>query len=224
MKKIIFLTLLFVSSIMFSQVTVQPGLRGGVNISEISGIKGERKTDFYLGVILSLNLGRFYTLQPEIAYSNQGGKNIHKQETFFDKTSNATGYKTTYKNYDLEYLSLGLTNKFFVTPTRDFHLLIAPSIDLVLDKNSGYNMGTGGYYVEDNTVSEVDLAMTLGMGYEFPFGLGVDARYKLGVVDVLGGIFSSLGTKNRVFQLGLTYNFFSKKGKKKNKKNNIEED
>lgn len=212
MKKVIILVLLFTTTIMFSQVTVQPGLRGGATISEISGIKGEPKTDFYFGAMLSVNLSKLYTLQPEITYINQGGKNIYKQEIVSNGTS--YGYKDTYKDYDLEYLSFGLANKFFVTQNRDFHLLAAPSFAIIIDKNSDYILGSNGYYYEKNdNITDIDLEMALGMGYEFPFGLGIETRYKLGVVDVLGGVFSSMNTKNRVIQIGLTYNFLSKKRK-----------
>lgn len=216
MKKLSILLILLLSVIMYSQTKVlQPTLRAGVNISEINGVKGEKKTDFYLGAALALNLSKFYTLQPELTYSNQGGSNIVKRERNYNGQTGEYEYTETIKDVDLEYLSISIANKFYVTPKRDFNLLIAPSFDiLVANKSHEPENNNGGYqyYNHYDNISDVDLTMTVGAGYDFPFGLGIDARYKLGVINVLDTnfLFSSDGSsKNRVIQVGLNYKFNS---------------
>lgn len=191
-------------------MTVQPVLRGGMNTSEINGIKGDNKTDFYLGASLALNLSRFYTLQPEITFSNQGGENIYKLEKVYNSATGKYDYIGTYKNFDLQYLSIGVANKFYVTPRRDFHLLVAPSLDILLDDGfDNSRISSDGYYYDnynDNDITGFDLAFAFGAGYEFPFGLGVEARYKVGIIDILD-FFSDGNSKNNVVQLGLNYKF-----------------
>lgn len=211
MRKYLIVSLLLVSAMLSSQVTIQPGIRGGANFSKINGVKSDGKTDFYLGASISLNLSKFYTLQPEVTYTRQGGENIYKRENTYNPDTGQYEYVETYKDFDLAYLSVGVVNKFYVTPGRDFHLLIAPSFDILVEENNEYNLGSAGYYVENDDVTDIDLTATLGAGYDFPFGLGIEARYKMGVVNVIDGAFSSASTRNRVFQVGVNYKFFSKK-------------
>jgi hypothetical protein len=53
--------------------------------------------------------------------------------------------------------------------------------------------------------SSVDFSWAFGAGYLFPCGLGVDARYNLGINDIDES--SIYETRNRVFQAGLFYQF-----------------
>ncbi|MEZ0130174.1 hypothetical protein AB9T88_10605 [Flavobacterium sp. LBUM151] len=57
-----------------AQVTFRPGIQAGINISKITDSGLDSKTDFYIGAFGALKLSKFYTLQPEITYSKQGGK------------------------------------------------------------------------------------------------------------------------------------------------------
>ncbi len=43
MKKYLIILLLLVSTVTFSQTRFQPGLKGGLNISEVRGISGDKK-------------------------------------------------------------------------------------------------------------------------------------------------------------------------------------
>lgn len=210
MRKCLIVSLLLISAMSISQVTLQPGLKGGVNVSKINGIKSDGKTDFYLGGILSLNLSKFYTLQPELVYTRQGGENIYKREQIYNPTINQYEDVDFYEDINLAYLSISITNKFYITPKTNFYLLIAPSLDILVDNNIDYEWG-GGYYIANNEIIPIDMTASLGAGYEFPFGLGFEARYKIGMINVLDSIFSDVNTKNRVFQVGLTYSFFSGK-------------
>ncbi len=209
MKKSLVIGLLFVSVAIFSQ-KVQPGIRIGTNLSKIYGIKGDVKPGLYVGGILSLNLGRIYTLQPEFGYSNQGGDKIYKREKI-----NGV-YKYCYKDLDLKYVSLALTNKFYLTPYRNFNISLTPGIDiLVADNFEGKEKISESGFIYTNNVSEnitgADLSMAFGLGYEHWSGLGIEVRYKIGIVDVFYDYNVRGSAENRVFQIGLTYKFFNKK-------------
>ncbi len=218
MKKYLTISLLLISSITFSQTRLQPGLKGGVNVSEIRGISGDKKTDFYVGAFLALNLGRFYTLQPEISYSNQGGKNIYRLTKVYDNDKQIYTDIATYDDLELEYLSLGIANKFYVTPGRNLHFIVATSFDGIIGDNIKTSVvAENGYRYDDyddNDITDVDLTLAFGLGYEFSFGLGFEARFKQGIVDVLDDnfiFFSDGSSKNRVFKVGITYKFFNNK-------------
>jgi hypothetical protein len=54
-------------------------------------------------------------------------------------------------------------------------------------------------------LSAVDFSWSFGAGYLFPSGLGIDARYNHGISNISDD--ESFEAKNRVFQIGLFYQF-----------------
>src|SRR5690606_30482963 len=180
---------------LFAQKKVSPGIRAGVNVATLSNINADFKTDFYAGGILSLHLGQRYTLQPELTYTRQGANNV----TFVD---DETGEPTGQENVSIQYLSLGVINKFYFV--EGFHGLIGPSLDMKIGKNFPR------IDFDDDDYGGVDLGISLGLGYTLPIGLTVEGRFKTGMLDAFNndyflGMFDDPDeiSLNRVFQLGL---------------------
>jgi len=191
MKKVLLLSLfLTFSSITLAQVTFKPGARVGANLASISKTDDNSRVDFYAGIFGKLKLGKLYALQPEITYTKQGSENI-----------------------ELDYLSIALINKFYLLKDKmPIYALIGPSFDVNLhgDTGSYSNNYSSGY--STGVTFEADLSFQAGVGYDFPFGLGVEARYKQGTIDVIGDDAIFEGQLNSVIQLGVSYKFsFSKK-------------
>lgn len=195
MKKIIlFIVILALSFSGFSQSKASFGFRGGANIANLSNSNLDNKTGFYFAAILPIKISSLYTLQPELGYSNQGG---------ISKT-------TTDQNVDIHYISLTAANKFFVQNS-GFHFIIAPGFDFDTDDTF---IGLSNRS-EGNNITFIDVTIGLGIGYDFNNGLGIEARYKRGVVDVFSDFFNSLDSEqyekenqfNTVFQLGIFYKF-----------------
>ncbi len=171
-----------------AQVTFKPGLRGGLNFAHFT--KGDyynngsytnqfsSKTDFYVGFYGALHLSKFYTLQPEFDYSNQGST---------INSNGATG------KLNASYLSVAVINKF--TFNDKFNILLGPAIDFIVDKN----------FPVDN---DVDLTFQLGAGYEITKNFGLEARIKKGLIPAYynTGNGGSNHT-NVVISLGATYTF-----------------
>ncbi len=67
---------IFATAHLYAQKRVSPGIRAGVNVTTLSNINADFKTDFYAGGILSLHLGQRYTLQPELVYTRQGANHV----------------------------------------------------------------------------------------------------------------------------------------------------
>ncbi len=171
------------------------GLRGGVNISDLSNANLEPKAGAYIGAFLHFRFSELYALQPEVGYSNQGGSN---------KFSNGD-------DLEIHYVSISATNKFFVRNT-GLHLIIAPSLDFDFDDTPVSLVNRE----EGNDITFVDLSFAVGLGYEFKNGIAIEARYKHGTLDVFSGDFHDFSTQsiyeeknqfNRVFQIGLSYRF-----------------
>ena len=195
MKNIILAFIIsFLSFSSFSQSRTSFGLRSGVNIAKLSNTNLESKTGLYLGAVLPIKISDLYTLQPELGYSNQGAK-----------ANNAMN-----ESVDIHYISVSVANKFFVEDS-GFHFIIAPGFDLDSDDSV---IGLANR-TEGNDVTFIDLNIGLGIGVEFKNGLGIEARYKRGLVDVFSGDWHSFDSElyenenqfNTVFQLGIYYKF-----------------
>ncbi|TDE31722.1 porin family protein [Flavobacterium ranwuense] len=171
-----------------AQVTFKPGLRAGLNFSHFT--KGDNyysssydpasggsnanfttKTDFYIAFYGALKLTKYYTLQPEIEYSEQGSK--YNGNT----------------NLNVNYLSLKMLNKF--TFNDQFNIHVGPTIDFVVDNNfdtdsdvdlafvlgAGYNFNSnfgiearvkkGIVPVIDTDVNHMNVVFQLGVTYTF---------------------------------------------------------
>lgn len=185
----------FSVQILQAQASFKPGLRGGLNISKLTQTESSFKADFYIGGYGALKLGKLYTLQPEITYTNQGGNNIEIQN--YNHETNQTTVKN--ESITISYVSVGIINKFNFNDQVNFHL--GPLFDIQTGRNIYSN-------------SEVDLAFTAGLGYNVTNNLAVEGRIKKGLIDVLDSFYTSsnspfMGSYNTnfLFQLGLSYTF-----------------
>ncbi|MBZ4035841.1 PorT family protein [Flavobacterium sp. 17A] len=176
-----------------AQVKVNPGLRGGLNVSTLTNIDdNSSKTDFYVGGLVNIKFNKFFSLQPELTYSRQGDEG---REYFNDGSSRSI-------NYELNYLTLGAVAKFNFGGG-GFHLLAGPSLDLKVGDN----------YINSDP-EDFDLAIVGGIGYTLPNGLTFEARIKQGLVDIYGydyydndGYYADDAILNQVFQIGISYTF-----------------
>lgn len=191
---LLFIGLTFISFTSFSQSKTTFGLRSGLNVSKLSNSNLESKTSFYLGALVHMKLSDMYVLQPELGYSRQGGETRFSNE----------------ENLNIHYISLAFANKFFVKNS-GFHFIIAPGLDFDAD-DSLVNLVNRS---EGNDVTFIDLNIGIGMGAEFKNGLGIEARYKQGLVDVFSGNWHRFESQqyedetqlNGVFQIGILYKF-----------------
>ena len=193
-----------------AQVTFRPGIRAGVNMSHftqgdysysnayyydangnyvpyVDDSEFTSKTGFYVGFYGALRLTKYYTLQPEFTYSNQGS-NYRAPLTGLQ-----LGYNNNYypRKLDVSYLSVALVNKF--TFNDKFNVHLGPTIDFVVDRN---------YPV----YNDVDLAFVLGAGYNFNSNFGIEARVKKGIIPAINDNSGGDHT-NVVFSFGAIYTF-----------------
>jgi len=201
MKKIYLVLLLAVGFSMNSQVTFTPGIRGGLNLSNLTETNGSYKPDFYLGGFGAINFTKVYTLQPEINYSKQGANGVREETYDF----NSGTYNYNDKDLTINYLSLSAMNKF--TIAEKFQIMVGPTLDFIVGDNLAYRYSDG------------DLGINFGFGYKFSSGISVEARFKKGFLDILDSGYYDYGNdflfgswnSNNVFQFGVSYAFDLKK-------------
>ncbi|GAA3593090.1 porin family protein [Flavivirga amylovorans] len=196
MKNVLFILVAFgIFTSSYSQTKKSFGIRGGINLSNLSNANLDQKTSGYFSVFGHFRFSDLYALQPEIGYSNQGGRarNISNID-----------------DIEIHYISISAINKFFVKDS-GFHFLIGPGFDFDVDDTV---IGISNRD-EGNDVTFIDLTINLGIGLEFKNGLGFEARYKQGLIDVFSGTWHDFESEqyqdeiqfNGVFQLGLFYKF-----------------
>ncbi|KIA98070.1 hypothetical protein OA93_11505 [Flavobacterium sp. KMS] len=202
MKKLILIAVVFLVGILNTQaqVTVSPGIRGGLNISNLTNFgSSDAKTDFYVGGLVAIRFNKYFTLQPELTYTRQGA----------EAREYALGsFRSRKVTYELNYVSLGAVAKFHFAGG-GFHILGGPSVDFKTSDNfPSYDYNPVG----------VDVAFVAGLGYTLPNGLTFEARFKQGLIDIYGydGIDNNNNyyddyydniILNNVFQIGISYTF-----------------
>ncbi|HZI54473.1 MAG TPA: porin family protein [Chitinophagaceae bacterium] len=166
------------------------GLKGGVNFSSVEiddGEDYEGKTGVHLGGLAHIHITRHFALQPELVFSMQGGE---------DESENMK-LKLNYIN--IPVLAQYMTNE-------GFRLQTGPQLGILTSAESKF----GDVEIDsDDQVSTVDFSWAFGAGYLFRSGFGIDARYNLGISNISDD--ESFEARNRVFQLGVFYQFMHKK-------------
>ena len=186
MKKIIFMgtvCLLLNYVVKAKTAHAQFGLKAGVNIADIHVDNGEydSRTGFYAGGLAHIHITRHFAIQPEVMYSSQGAE------------LGSAKYKDNYINVPV--LAQYMTNN-------GFRLQTGPQVGFLTSaKNKTGNIELD---VKDQ-MNTVDFAWSFGASYLSKTGLGLDARYNLGLSNVNDN--ESVEAKNRVFQVGAFYQF-----------------
>jgi len=196
MKRIVIAFLFFFGLTQVNaQVIFKPGLRAGLNLSKITQSNVSTRADFYIAGFGELKLTKYYTLQPEISYSKQGGNDV-LVEVYNNQTGNYDAFK---QDISVDYISFAIVNKF--TFNDKFNMHFGPTIDFQAGQNRF-------------TQSDVDLAFLLGLGFNVTKDLSIEARLKKGIIDIYETDYFSNNSydvgnynTNFLFQLGVSYSF-----------------
>jgi hypothetical protein len=189
MKKIIMIAVsVAASGIVFGQ-SVKLGIKGGVNFATFhSAYAADNLTDyngitsFNAGGLAHIHVAPHFAVQPELYYSRQGAE--------------YGAVKT-----DLGYLNLPVLAQYMVG--NGFRLQTGPQVGFLL--SAKYKTGEIENDIKDNYHS-AEFAWAFGASYQFPgTGVGVDARYNLGITDANDEV--NRRVKNRVVSVGLFYQF-----------------
>jgi hypothetical protein len=179
MKKILILVFIL-STVVAAQAQVQValGLKAGANISKFDADGADNLTSFHGGAFALFKLTKI-GIQPEVLFSKQG--------TDFSTGDLKTSYMTIPVMVKL-YLVAGLN----IQAGPQFGFLTAAEFD--------------GNDIKDDLKSS-DISANIGLGWDLPFGLTVDARYNIGLSDVSDSP-SYDDLKSKVIQVSIGYKIF----------------
>ena len=198
-KKLLFITCitLGIANGTYAQKKFTPGVRGGLSLSTITNAEADYKADFYVGLQFPIKLASFYTLQPELNYTSQGAKNANLQYVKRDNWYNEP-YLSVSEDINLSYIDINVINKFSF---KDFNVHVGPGFAIMTEGRS-------------KTDFYGDLTLNLGVGYQVTDHLGIEARWRQGVVRVVDkdywfytDYWYNDDSFNSSFQIGLTYTF-----------------
>jgi len=184
MKRVIFsAVMLLLISGAYAQ-HVEYGIKGGVNFANINDDAADNnadgKTGFHLGGLAHIHLSRAWAIQPEIVYSTQGAEYGNSK-------------------LKLNYINVPVLAQYMFAD--GFRLQTGPQLGILTTSE----WKNGNTETDVDNLSNADFSWSFGASYVSHSGLGVDARYNLGLTDVSKSNTTDL--QNRVWQLGLFYQF-----------------
>ncbi|MBP2832045.1 PorT family protein [Aquimarina sp. U1-2] len=181
------------------------GIKLGLNIADVRGDEVDDldpRTSIHIGLAAEIPINEYIGLQPELLYSFQGFSAESFEPNFEEE------------NLKLDYIYLPIMVKyypFYVVP--GFSIEAGPQVGIltsaVLERKNTFEGGvTETSDVDfDDFVSDVDVAINIGLGYQFEMGAFFQARYNLGVTNIIeiGGV--ELSRQFSVFQFSTGIKF-----------------
>jgi hypothetical protein len=188
MKNISLLVLGILTSILSFSQTAKIGLKAGLNVANIKW-ENVDNTDSRIGanvgLLAHIHLTPEWALQPEVYYSQEGGK--------MPVGNDEVTWKTDYINIPL-LLQYNFDN--------GFRLQAGPQLGLLVNAKAEANDGEES---ADEVFKSTNVSLGFGLGYLTYSGFGIDARYNLGLSKINEAGYSD--AKGRVLQIGLFYMF-----------------
>ncbi len=199
MRKILVLLFTFLLSLTINAQDVLLGVKGGLNLSQITSQKRDTRFAYHYGIMAEFRVeNERFTFQPEILYSAQG------------YTSRSRAIHQTYtEKYD--YIAIPVMFKYYLSD--ELNLQVGPQFSFNVKSERGYenNNGSSSQEIDKRALKTFDFGIGAGVGYKFTNNLNLSIRYNLGATDIYR--FSPQSqiqsqTRNSVFQVSIGYYFF----------------
>ena len=195
MKKLMIAALAVVgfSATGLAQQQVKFGPKAGINLASMSGQDdAEMKIGFHVGAVAEIKFSDTFSIQPELLYSAQGSKSKSSDDV---KLNN-------------DYINIPIMAKYYFV--EGFSVEAGPQIGFLMKaeaSNGDATVDMKDYY------KSIDFGLGIGLAYDLPQGLFVNARYNIGLSKIgedqtIGNItIEADDVKNSVIQIGVGYKF-----------------
>lgn len=195
--KNIFLSSLFVlvGLSAYSQAEVAIGIKGGLNFANLSVSQSgatnyNNRTGYHFGAFALFKFGKI-GLQPELLFSKQGSK-----------------YSVSTSDFDsnFDYINIPIILKLYTVA--GINIQVGPQIGFLSGAEAKQTIGSVTTTTNlSNFYKKNDISLALGLGWDLPFGLTIDARYNLGLSAINDGL-NTNDTKNQVIQVSAGFKLF----------------
>jgi hypothetical protein len=165
------------------------GIKAGVNVSSLDvkdGVDFDSKVGLHIGALAHIHLSPHFGIQPEVFYSEQGGEDGDEK-------------------WKINYVDVPVLFQYMAG--NGFRVQTGPQVGI----KTSSKIKNGNVEVKNNDVNTLDFSWPVGISYITASGLGIDARYNIGISNVNDE--STPEVRNRVFQAGLFYQFSTTKRK-----------
>lgn len=181
----------FFADTSFGQAQFAIGIKAGPNFANINtdaslGENYKNRTGFHGGAFALIKLTKI-GIQPEIIFSQQG-TNLEISGSSFEQNVN--------------YINIPVMLKFYLIG--GLNLQAGPQFGFVT-KAEGTDPLTGQVTDIKDLLKGSDISAGLGLGFDAPFGLTLDARYNLGLSEVFDDAAQTQEAKNQVFQISVGF-------------------
>jgi hypothetical protein len=164
------------------QAQVTPGIKGGLNVADISNFNGENRVSGHVGLFLHHTINPNWCVQPEVLYSGQGQKYM-----------TVNGERTL----ALSYIQVPVMIQYY--PVKQLYFEAGPQVSFLTSANV---KGEGADKVEvDGSYNKADFGINVGAGIAATHNLGFYARYNAGLTDITKN--DNITRMNRGGQLGM---------------------
>ncbi len=181
------------------------GIKFGFNLADIRGDEVgdfDPRTSIHIGLAAEFPINEYLGFQPELLYSFQGFSTESLEPNFQEE------------NYILDYVYLPLMVKYYP-------FYVVPGLSVEAGPQIGYltsailrrkNVFDGGVTETSDVdleegISDVDIAVNIGVGYQFQMGAFFQARYNLGVTDIFELEGLEVSRQHSVFQFSTGIKF-----------------
>ena len=180
MKKLIVAVItLFIGTTAFSQ-EIDLGVKAGANFANVSDVDDlSSKTGVQAGIFAGIKFTDKVGIQADLLYSQQGAK--------FDAGE-----------FDLSYVNVPVVLKYYLV--QGLNVQAGPQFGFIVEDKISLDV-----FGDIADAEKADVSGIVGAGYDFPFGVRVDARYNFGFTDVSKDIDGT--NRNNVISIALGYSF-----------------
>lgn len=191
MKNLFLLCIVLVSSSVFSQSLFDRlhfGVKAGGNYSDFSNANFDTEglPGFHAGAIIAFDINEKWSVQEDFLFSTQGAK--------------IKGGFSDGKDLKLSYISVPIVLKY--KTSFGLYFEAGPQVGILVSEDFKE-------LTNDDFAEKIDAGMVGGIGYQFPNGLGIGARYYYGLTDISKIKSTTINTdfQNNMSQVSLFYIF-----------------
>lgn len=217
MKKLLLVAAVAVIGMTVNAQEFRFGPKAGYSLSMLKAegdgesYKFDSKSTFYAGAMAEYKFNDKFAVQGEVLYSPLGGK---QEETLTYSEGGITVTGTEKSDFKLGSVQVPISAKYYATENLAFGLGL--NVGIITSAKVEYTATVSGMGVSEtqsgtedikDNVKSLNLAPFVGAEYTLENGLFFDARYNLGVSNLIKNPEGNETLKNSFFQVGVGFKF-----------------